>query len=149
MGIPRKSRRRCCGCRKWYRAHRSAIESQKTCSTPCRRKRLTALAKRRRELDLVKHREQERERQRSRRERQRSTLAIARDGARVTPVSRSGLPVQVVEAAQLILDIWDKSMVASRATLLAELRVALSKIPQIVGQAGTDQVACHAPAPTP
>ena len=76
-------------------------------------------------------------------------LRESKGWSRAELASRSGLSVQVIAAEQLVLDIWDKYSVASRATLRAQLRAALGKIPQIVGQVGTDLVAGHAPAPTP
>ena len=65
----------------------------------------------------------------------------------MTPVSRSTLSAQVAAVERVLLVTWDKRMRASRAGLLADLRMALDKIQPIVGQTETAEAASHAPAP--
>lgn len=152
MGKKAKTaRRRCASCRKWFRPHRSADQTQRTCSAQCRRKRLRSLARRRRESDLAKHRAQERHRQKSCRERRRGQHLrlpeVDQEAASVTPGSRSTLSVQVIALERVLLATWDRRMRVSRAGLITDLRAAMRGTEPIVGQAGTTEALGHAPPP--
>jgi len=72
------------------------------------------MSRRRRRREPQRYREEDRERQRQRRQRR-------VEGAGEARVSRTGLPAQSIELKGEILEIWDKTLAASRASLGREL----------------------------
>lgn len=136
-------RRRCTLCRKWYRPHPSAAQTQKSCSSlECRRKRRRRLAKRRRSLDLHEYREDERERQRTCRQKRQEASGTNPPTAEL---SRAGLSLQLAELKEVILKIWDKNSKQSRASLHQELLLFLRDKCEKPGQSGTKTPPCHTP----
>lgn len=127
-------RRRCSICRRWYRPHPSALQTQKTCtSLDCRRHRRRRLAKRRRKSSLHEYREDERERQRVFRQRQRQA---GESSSSATDRSRASLSPQLAELPEVILKIWDKASQVSRAALRRDLAVIIGVRDEKVGQVG-------------
>lgn len=109
-------RRRCCECRSWYVAAASAVRFQKTCSRECRLRRRGKQAKRRREAELATARADERERQRKHRRQERDKSAPGR------PLSRAGLPPEVLDCAEEILANLRQAERLSRASLRRRMR---------------------------
>jgi hypothetical protein len=109
-------RRRCCECRSWYVPAASAAKFQKTCSKKCRLRRRSKQAKRRREEDLANARADECERQRKHRCQEREKSATG------PPLSRAGLPAQVVDCAEEILANLRQVERLSRAGLRRRMR---------------------------
>ena len=115
-------------CRRWYVPAASAVHNQKTCGeAECRRRWRNRMARRRRDRDIQDFRVEERRRQVRCRERRRRKST---GGA----VSRAGLPPQVAEIEHVVLEKWDKLVRVSRAGLRREIRVALGRATEIVGQ---------------
>lgn len=145
-------RRRCRCCRKWYRPHRSAEGSQKSCSRACGRARRRLTARLRRERDLQDFRVEERRRQRECRRRRRPPRAGGKQ-AGFPPVSegmsRAGLCPEAAELEGQILGSWDKSARMSRAGLRRDLQALLGRNRGSLGQGGTRDSLCHAQASFP
>lgn len=123
-----RARRRCTSCRRWYVPAASAVHNQKTCgAVECRRQRRNQVARRRRERGVQDYRVEERARQtRSREKRRRKS--------KKGDVSRAGLSPQAKEIEHVVLEKWDKLARVSRAGLRREIRVALGRATEIVGQ---------------
>lgn len=109
-------RRRCCECRSWYVPEPSAVATQRTCSRRCRLRRRARQAERRREADLFNARADERERQRKHRARKREECGSD------PPLSRAGLPAQVLVAVEEILQDLGQAYELSRAGLRRRVR---------------------------
>ena len=110
----------------------SAVHNQRTCgAAPCRRRRRNHMARRHREREIHAYRVFERERQaRCRAKRRKKRQKRGRDAG----VSRAGLPAQVTNLEEVVLEEWDRLVGVSRAGLRREIRMALGKAAQIVGQ---------------
>jgi hypothetical protein len=127
-----RARRRCTSCRRWYVPAASAVDHQKTCGAEeCQRQRRNQRARRRRMQRVVQARTDERVRQARHREKERRTRnRIA--------VSRACLSPQVSQIERVVLEKWDKKWGelarASRAGLRREIRVALGRASENVGQ---------------
>lgn len=122
-----RARRRCASCRRWYVPAASAVHNQKTCGeAKCRGRRRNQMARRRRNGDIQNSRVEERARQAQCRER--------RGKGKGGEVSRAGLPPQVTEIEHVMLEKWDRFVRVSRAGLRREIRVALGRAAQIMGQ---------------
>ena len=67
--------------------------------------------------------------------------------ASVTPMSRSGVQLQAAEGQGVSAKNWDKLRSLSRSGVLANLRMVLGEIEEFLGQDGTRNPSCHAPAP--
>jgi hypothetical protein len=144
---PKSRRKRCSICRKWYYPHPSALDTQKTCSSACRKKRKNLLAHKRRDQDIYQYRTEERLRQRECRKRKRKSDAIDRKSERVgTDVSRATLSGQPVDLAELVLKKWDKEQQVSRAGLRRNLIEIIKDMSQKVGRGETKSHACHTPS---
>jgi hypothetical protein len=143
---PKSRRKRCSICRKWYYPHPSALDTQKTCSSACRKKRKNLLAHKRRDQAIYHYRPEERLRQRECRKRKRESDAIDRKSERVgTDASRATLSGQPVDLAELILKKWDKEQHVSRARLRRNLIEIIKNTSHKMGQGETKRHACHAP----
>jgi hypothetical protein len=143
---PKSRRKRCSICRKWYYPHSSALDTQKTCSSACRKKRKNLLAHKRRDQAIYHYRPEERLRQRECRKRKKKSPMNEGQSKRIdAQVSRTTLSGQPVDLAELILKKWDKEQQVSRARLRRNLIEMIKDTPQKVGQGETKSRACHAP----
>ena len=130
MEARRESRQRCTECRHWYHAVPSAHSTQKVCGPECRARRRRRLARERRLEHVQDARVEERERQRQCRARRRNA-GKAREGA----TEKTGPPVRdghappsnanYREVMGKVLDLWDKEVARSRASLAREIGVIL------------------------
>lgn len=128
MNDETRARKRCTSCRRWFEPAASALHNQKTCgAVECRLRRRSKAARQRRELDVQDFRVEERARQLRFRDKRR------KKGVR-GDLSRAGLPPQVKHLEQVVLEKWDKLARVSRAGLRREIRVALGRTSEIVGQ---------------
>ena len=126
-----RARKRCTSCRQWFVPAATAVQSQKTCGTAeCRRRRRNQMARRRRAREIYHYRVEERVRQARRRLRRRSREKKSRKAK----VSRAGLSPQALELEHVVLEKWDRLADVSRASLKREIRMALGRAAEIVGQ---------------
>lgn len=141
------ARRRCWSCRKWYRPHRLAEGSQRSCSGACGAARRRRTARLRREKDLQDFRVEERRRQRECRERRRQAgprLEVAE--AVSEEVSRAGLRSEAADLQRVVLEMWDRSARVSRAGLRRILQDLPGRSRGKLGRGGTEDPLCHAQA---
>jgi hypothetical protein len=125
MGHSKRARQRCTECRSWFTPSVRALETQRVCSTKCRKDRDLRLARERRSQDLDRYRDEERERQRKCRRARLEAGGEARPG-----VAKCHAPPSAAKVRRLqrkVLGSWDKAAALSRATIAQELGEILGK----------------------
>jgi hypothetical protein len=135
--------KRCTICRCCYHPSIKAVSFQKTCSENCRKIRRCRLARSRRERDLQDYRVDERARQRAcrRRKKKKATETESSDA-----LSRTGLPMQMIDIHTVVRESVDIVLERSRAALIRQLTASLKDSTPNPGQILAVQSAGHAPA---